>query len=199
VKHAAHPVRHPAGSDAGMLLLECLMYVAILAIVVNLVASVFVSATRLSAVGTAALDRVNAVDDVREAFTRAVREAEAVVPGAGAFATGPNQLVLRMPLGAHKDAHARYVVLGCIDPAPGFKSLEITEKNGQYAPEAYTVCSLPVQSLRFDYGAGPPERARLISLDVVAANARKDKDPTTYRLTGALRSTERRSEGGAKP
>lgn len=178
------------GRAAGLSLLEMLGYVAIITVVINLSLSVFLSASRLSAVGTVALDRLTMVEYLNAEFRRTVREAGAVVPDVGAFETGPEHVVLAMPPRPGQSETARYVVFGEIGREKRLSRLEIIEKHGEYTTEAYSTYALPVESLRFEYDRDDPTRARLVTLEVDALNARKEirKPPVTYRFVGALRS-----------
>ena len=194
--------RQRAAANAGMVLIEALAYVAILAIVVNVTMSVFVSASRLSLLGTTALDRLTMVEHIREGYARTVREAQGVVSVVGAYRTGGDRLVLEMPRSPeHADAR-RYVVFGFITSTSCLGRLEIIEKDGQYSAAAYSTYALPVSALRFGYDTPDPEQARLMSLEVDVLDARtkaylrkgpslpklKTKAPVTYRFVANPRS-----------
>jgi len=182
-----------AGRNAGTSLLEMLVYIPILAVVVNLSLSVFLGASRLSALGSTAMDRMTTVTEVQQKFTRTVREAEAVAPGVGTYRTGPAQLVLEMPPSPdHPDAR-RYVVFGHITSTKRLGRLEIFEKDGQFTSDAYSRYAFPTRNLRFRYDNDDPAAARLVTLEVDVENARKSKakPPVTYRFVAALRSSAR--------
>jgi len=197
-------------SNSGMTLIEALAYVAILAVVINGAMSMFLGASRLSFLGTAAADRLSEVERVREAFTGAVHEAQGIAPGAGAFRTGPDCLVLDMPVDP-ADGAPRYVVLGCLTSKTGLMRVEVTARDGQYVTESAMRFALPVAALHFAYDGAAP----LVTLDLDAVNASKDpsRPPVTYRFAAAPRSrsgkplsdqsdasdTSDRSDGSDKP
>ena len=149
--------------SSGIMLLELMVSVVVIAIVINLSLSIFVSISRLSALETKALDRLRAVDEVREAFTRTVREAAAVVPGVGAYKTGDGHLVLAMPPSPGEEA--RYVVLGPIKSPNKMSRLEVSKHGDQYVSEAYQTYALPAESFRFSYDKPDAQELGLAACD----------------------------------
>ena len=194
--------RFPAASsyreNRGMTLLGTLAYVAILAVLINLSMSVFVSASRLSALSTAALERLNTVDEVRVSFTRTVREARGVSPGVGVYKSGPTQLVLDMPLRPEDGGTARYAVFAQLKSPTQLSRLEVIEKDGALSPGNFSTYALPVEAVRFEYDAQDPERARLVTFDLDVENAGKNanKPPVTYRFLASPRGKGALAIGG---
>ncbi len=177
-------------SHAGTTLLECLAYIAVFCVVVNLCVSAFVSTARLSAFQTTALDRMREVEDVREAFTRAVRSACAVAPGVGAYTSGANQLVLEMP--SSDAAVKRYTVFGMFGAKSRLARLDIVSKDGELDASAYVTYALPVKALRFECDSGHA-RSVQCELDVPNAAKKKTKPPVTYRFLAAFRGISERA------
>jgi len=180
-------------TTAGMSLFECLVYVAILGVVINLSMSIFMSSSRMSTLATVALDRVNMTEDVRHAFTRAVHEAEGVASEAGSYKTGPEQLVLAYPPTPESDGWRRYVVFGRIAPSAGLGRLDILEKAGEVVIDGLVKYPLPVSKLDLSYDADSPDAARLVTLqvDVQMGSSRDVRPPKTHRFAASLRGGTR--------
>ncbi len=176
-------------STAGMTLLECLGYIAVFSVVINLGLSIFVSSTRLATLTTVALDRLNAVEDVREAFSRTVHEGAEVVSGIESYATGAEQLVLTYPPTPESDGWRRYVVFGRITSSAGLGRLDILEKNGTSKVDSLVNYALPVKTIEFKYDTERPTKARLITLevDVPMSTSKDPRPPRMYRFASALR------------
>ena len=182
-------MRRRISNDAGMSLLETLGYVAVLAVLVNLTLTLFIGASRLSILGTTALDRLRMVEDVREGFSETVREARRVVSGVGAYETGPGQLVLELPPDASDGDARRYAVLGHITSALCLGRLEVVERGGVCEASSYSTYALPIAGVRFEYDSEHLERVRLVTLQLDAQNAAKTKAPATYRFQASLRGS----------
>lgn len=182
-----------ARSTAGMTLFECLMTTAILAVVVNLGLSIFMSSTRLSALTTGALDRVNMVEDVREAFSRTLHEATGVVSELATYKTGDEQLVLSYPPTPESDGWRRYVVFGRIAPSAGLGRLEISEKDGQWRADSFITYPLSVTGLGFTLDTERPLEARMVTLhvDVQTGSRKHSRPPKTYTFAATLRGDAR--------
>ena len=175
-------------ANAGMSLLECLAYIAIFAMIVNLSMSAFVSASRLSAFGSASLERLAITDDLRDAVSSVVREARAVVAGVGAYHTGEDTLVVELPSLPGQPMARRYAVIGCVTSKDRLARMEMTETDGKYEITWCSTYSLPIAAVRFSYDTPDPLRARLISIETDAVNTHKGKPPVPYRFQAALRS-----------
>jgi hypothetical protein len=190
-----------ARPDAGMLLLETMVYIGVLAVILNVALSIFISASRLSLMGTTALDRLCMVEEVRQVFSRGAHEAQAVAPGIGAYKTGPDQVVFELPSDHAAEGERRYVVFGRIISPARLSRMEIVEKDGQFSLAACSTYALPVSALQFGFPGDDPGRARLVSveLDVPNAGKTKPKPPVTYRFLAALRGRVGHTTGAAMP
>lgn len=185
------PRRSPTSTrphEQGTTLFECLVYVALITVLINLLISTHVSATRLSLSSTAALDRLASVTEAGEAFSESIRQARGVVESVGAYHTGPSQAVLSLPPDP-ADGAPRYVVLGHSPEANRLWRMAVVQRDGAFETESYSKCALPVTGLRIDYG-GAPTSARLLTIDIETPNAanRKDREAVVYRFMAALRA-----------
>ena len=174
----------------GMSLLECLGYVAVLAVVINLGASVFINASQLSALTTLSLDRLRAVDEVREAFVRTVHGSQGITDEIGTYRTDSQHIVLTCPPDPDSDGWRRYVVFGEITQA-GLGRLEILAKGGELKVEAYTTYSLPVSAATFQADKNGLVTAQLDvppASRTVSTKNPSPRQPVTYQFAAALRS-----------
>ena len=181
----------PTGSAnvAGMTLLELLGCVAILAVVINLTASVFITSTRLSVLGTTALDRMWAVEEIRSEFAGAVRASSGVCTSVGKYRSGTDQLVLRTARPTEQEGVKRYVVFGPIGADSRLSKLVIVEKNGKHSAERFVTYPLDLDSIGFKYDANVPHEARLVSLEISIRNeGSKHKTGAPHRFSAAMRS-----------
>lgn len=189
------PRRFPMGTrgrEQGMSLFECLVYVVLLTVLINVVVSAHVSATRLSLASVAALDRLSCVANAGEALCDTVREARGVVESVGAYRTGPSQVVLSLPADP-VDGAPRYVVLGHSPEANRLWRMEVAQRQGAFETVSYSKCALAATGLRIDYGGAPPN-ARLVTFEIETPNAanRKDREAVVYRFMAALRTAPAR-------
>ncbi len=188
---------------AGMSLLEILAYIAILTVIVNLAAGVFVSSTRLSALSTVALANLDTLEDIRRDFTDTVRASSGVCEQIGSYHSGDGQLVLRLPARhGQKEVH-RYAVFGRLDDKPRLYHLVLADKgeNGLALERAATY-RRDFSTVRFSYGtARDLTQARLVSLTLEPARGRRYGDikrdveiirrpPTVYRYSAAIRNMD---------
>jgi len=182
-------LRYPRTPVRGYTLLEMLLYVAVLAMGVNLCMALFVTGSRLSAVTTQQLDRMNGLAEVQQEFREAVRRAEGVVPRLGSYESNPGQLILRCP---SKDGAARYILLGALRDADRLSRFELSEENGVLKPEKFSTYALPVTALAFEWNA-----SGLVQMDLrIKKDAgERDKNPITHRAIAALRGMARAGEG----
>jgi len=180
-----------------MSLIEMLGYVAVLAVLVNLTLTLFIGASRLSVLGTAALDRLRMVEDLREGFTETVREARRVAPGVGAYRTGPGQLVVELPPLETTDAPARrYAILGHITSSLCLGRLELVERDGAFETVSYSTYALPLAGIRFEHDADHLDSVRLVTLHIDAKNAAKTNESVAYRIQASLRASGHGAERG---
>lgn len=182
--------RARSANVAGMTLLEVLGCVAILAIVINLAASVFITSTRLSMLGTTALDRMWAVDEIRSEFAGAVRASTGVCSGVGRYRSGTDQLVLQMARPREQKEVKRYMVFGLIGSDSRLGELVILEKNGRHSAERFVTYPLDLDSIRFKYDANVPHEAHLVSLELDVRNdGGSHNRRAPHRFTSAVRGS----------
>jgi hypothetical protein len=126
----------------GYTLLELLAYLSVLGVAVNLAGALFVSATRLHMLGDDAVTRMQALDEIADAFTDAVQESLGAVDGADGYATGEDTLVLRMP-------GDRFAVLGRLRGDARFVVMKFHAGDAG-APTFLETCSYPLHELSFE-------------------------------------------------
>jgi len=175
-------------NKAGMTLLEVLGCIAILAVVINLAAGVFVTSTRLSVLGTGALDKMWAVEDIRSEFVSAVRTSSAVCCGVGKYRSGTDQLVLETTQSGDQKGGKRYVVFGPIGSDSRLDKLVILERDGKQSAERFVTYPLDLDSIQFRYDSDVPHEAHLVSLEIIAHNeGSKQKAGRLHRFSAAMR------------
>ena len=144
------PVRSAGTRTAqhGYSLLELLVYVAVFAIGVNLFVSLLGTGSRLSAMNTLTMARMEGVREVEEEFMEYTRRAASVVAEAGDFKTGPDRLVLKMPPG--QEDGFDYAVLGVLREANRFAVMGLAEKEGGLEVVYMKTLRQPLEILAFD-------------------------------------------------
>lgn len=138
--------------DGGYSLLELLVYVAVFAIAVNLFVSLLGTGSRLSAMSTLGLSRMEGIREVEDAFTEYTRRAALVVPEAGEFKTGPDRLVLKMPPGQENGFD--YAVLGSLRDANHFAVMGLAQKAGKLEVVYLKTLRQPMEVLAFEVDNG---------------------------------------------
>ena len=177
-----------SAGKAGMTLLEVLGSVAVLAIVINLAASVFISSTRLSALGTSALDKMWAIEEIRSEFVSAVRASSGVRSGVGKYRSGTDQLVLETTRSGDQRGVKRYVVFGAIGSDSRLDKLVVLEKDGKQSAERFVTYPLDLDSIQFKYDSNVPGKAHLVSLEINIRNeGSKQKTGRLHRFSAAMR------------
>lgn len=155
----AHGPRKSRKRNAGYTVMEMIVYVAVLAIAINLCGKLFLSGSRLSALNTQALDRLLAVSEIEKEFGRAARESVALVPEAGKYRSGEHVVVFR----AEPEAGAPcYVVFGAVRDAEHVSRMDLVQRNGTLACVRFETFRQPLSSIVFD-----ASRAPLMNLAVV--------------------------------
>ncbi|HIJ65942.1 MAG TPA: hypothetical protein HPP77_08310 [Candidatus Hydrogenedentes bacterium] len=180
---------------AGMTLLEVLGYVALIGVLINLGAGLFVTCLRLNAYGTDALDRIREIEYVREGFMQTIHEASAVCAGVAAYRTGPNQLVLELPAAPEDARVERYAILGPIRTDSRLTKLVIRGKQGEFEAEYCETYPRELDTITFDYDAENIENARLVTIEVTAKTGEARRLPARYAFSAALRSIPGPSRG----
>jgi hypothetical protein len=177
-----------AESSAGLSLLEVLACAAILGVVINLCASVFVTSSRLSVLGTTALDRIHVVQEIRDGFISTVRESCAVVPTLSEYSSGSEQIILEMAQRPAQKAGKRYAILGRFGSESRLGRLKILEKDGKYSAEGFVTYPLEFDSIRFGYDKSTVHEARLISLEFDIKNTGNRRGRrAAHKFTAAIR------------
>jgi len=173
---------------AGMTLLELLGCAAVLAVVINLAAQVFITSSRLSVLGTTSLDRAGVVEDIRDEFVAAVRESSAILPGVGKYRSDSEQLILELSMHGRQSSPKRYVVFGRIGSESRLSKLVISEKTSVYSAERFVTYPVDLESVRFTYDKNVPQKARLVSLELRVRNeGNRRQGEVPHMFTAAMR------------
>jgi hypothetical protein len=114
--------------QAGYSLLETLVYVAILAVGVNLFVTALGTGSRLAATTTLQLGRIEGIREIQDTFVGYVRRAAAVTPGVSGFETGEDMVVLKMPPGQPEGFE--YLIVGAVRAPESFSVLGLREVEG---------------------------------------------------------------------
>ena len=140
--------RRKRRAAAGMTLLELMGYLAVLAIGINLCVSLMFQGWRLSALHAQALDRMNSVTTIEEAFRKAVRASDMVVPGFDDFRTGEEAVVFR---GHDADGAVVHTVFSRLGEAEDLRlsKVVLSGTEADYDIEKMTTYSLPLGLLSF--------------------------------------------------
>jgi hypothetical protein len=160
-------------SQRGYTLLHVLAYTALLAVVINLGLTNFVSATRLNTRGAGILDDLWAFDRMATGFRATVAASTRVVDELGAYRTSDDTLVLET---AAIDGAARYAVL-TLAPVDGADHLRLhvlraVERDGALQPLDYVVHRWPFETGHFVVTDGPRRSVRLEATGPGAETAR---------------------------
>jgi type II secretory pathway pseudopilin PulG len=132
----------------GATMVELVVYIAILAVMVNLAVGTFASAMRLNTRGMETLETARALGVVQEDFRRTVREAVALPDAAGIWTSDGDTLVIEL---APEGGNRRYAVFGVLDdPAQISRHLFSVRPDGSVEPLAMRTYNLNVGSVAFD-------------------------------------------------
>ncbi len=157
---------------AGMTLLEMLVYCAALAIVVNVCAMTFVHTSRLSVVGAAAVDRMNAIDAIRREFNESVRDASAIVDEFQGYHSDNHGLVLR--LAPRESGIDRYAIFTVVPEKKHLCHRILAVHNGNLELESATSYPIDIAAVDIAYNADPPSRSNTVSFHVQLAAGHGD-------------------------
>ena len=172
-----------------MTLIEVLGYVAVIAVVINLATSVFIRSSRLAALGTGALDRVNAVEDIRDGFIAAVRGSSGVSAGIGDHRSGSDRVVLTMPQRSGEDAVRRYIVFGPLRSDSRLSKLAVIEQDGKLSAESFVTYPQDLDSIRFSYDTVDSSESRLVMMDIeTKRTVDRGRKRAPCRFAAAMRS-----------
>ena len=173
---------------SGATLIEILVYVAIIGLLVNLSARVFMSGSRLSARATTAVERLEKQESFRKAFTEAVRQGSAIVEGAGAYKTGDAFVVLAAPTGDGASAQPCYIVLGDIRQVHGIQKMVLCDRDGELELEELIPFPGTLDSAAFSFDATGTTVQRAVTLSVrfeAGEGARRQRP--LHQFTASLR------------
>lgn len=145
--------------SSGYTLIELLAYLAVFSVVVNLAATLFVSAGRLRMMGNEALERMQALDEIGKQFTETVQESAGAAPEADGYTTSAGTLVLRLP-------HNRFAALGRLRGDDRFVTTKF-DAGAAGIPEFLETISYPVDDVVFtvENGGAVTMRIRLQDRD----------------------------------
>ncbi|GAG14139.1 unnamed protein product, partial [marine sediment metagenome] len=173
----------------GITLIEMLGYIAVIAVVINLATSVFIRSSRLAAMGTGALDRVNAVEEIRDGFTAAVRRSSGISAGIGEHRSGSDRVVLTMPQLAGEEGVRRYIVFGLLGDDPRLNKLVVVERDGNLSAESFVTYRQDLDSIRFSYETEDLREAKLVVMEIeTKRTVDRGKRRAPYRFTAAMRA-----------
>lgn len=170
----------------GYSLLEMLMVTAVIAVGLNLCASLASTGARMTALNTLALDRLQGLTELQSQFAEAVREAMAVVPEVGEHRTGPDKVVLALP---PLEGRNRWMVLGDLNGQGRMMKGMVSEGPEGLQFESGSSFGPPLASILFSLSKVPMESIRLISLDVIVKQERGERsvEAPPHRFMAALR------------
>ncbi|MBI2435340.1 MAG: hypothetical protein HYV26_20985 [Candidatus Hydrogenedentes bacterium] len=144
IRNPQSTIRNPV---AGYSLLEMLMFVAVFAVAVNLCGALLLTSSRLAAMNTLALDRLNAVREVQDGFKTAIQESAGKSEAPWGLSPTDGRLWLRLPA-QEPGQSAAYRVFGLL--ADGQRLVREDFLLGPGAPENYVrTWPLRVKNLRF--------------------------------------------------
>lgn len=153
---------HGSTRERGASLLEMIVYIAVLAILVSLALQVFISGSRVSALGTATLDRMLVLADLDEDFVDTVRSARRIVSEVARYKTGPDMLVLELPA----ETGRRYAVFGQLGETPQMNRLILVESQGTLEVERFATYRTDLSAISFEFDAALPLDARCVTLSL---------------------------------
>lgn len=153
-------LRRSRADKRGYTLIELLAYAFILAIIVNMSVTLFLTAKRLSVLGEMAFERISGVDEMGRAFSDAVMESDAIVHELNSIVTDEGCLILSQPA----EAGRRYVVFRAVDEGRYLRAEEYVEHGEGLSLEKLKTFRLPIAGLRFEYASDRPEQSRTVRL-----------------------------------
>ncbi len=166
----------------GFMLIEILVYLAVLSMALVLVSRLFVTTSRLSLYSTQIVERMDAVREVQRDFLETTRAAAAIVPGIGEHRTDEHTLVLRL----HGVGETpRYAVLGMFDGADRLALLEVVREKDALRAAKYKTWRLPVAEARFEVDV--LARGVTLALTTQSHNPQRPEAGRTHRFAATLR------------
>jgi hypothetical protein len=175
---------------AGMTLLELLGYVAGLALFVNMCAVAFIQGNRLAQIGETALLRMDTMSEIQRDFTTAVHQAVSVEADQMGFASGPSQVVLRIPRDTEQPNVSRFIVFGGGDGVP-LHMTKYAVTDGTLELERSKNYPVDFEIVELSYDRPPREGTRTVHLNLELFRERIDnRTGSGARITATLRAAE---------
>ncbi len=175
-----------AAARQGMSLFECLVCLAILTILLNVVMSIFDSGTRLSSLAIEGLDRMDGALTLQQGFTETVREAEGVTEEIGSFHSGADMVVFRMPSAG---SVRRYAILGRLSQGDGLCRMDLAVSDAGIETTSFIRYPLPLASYRFSLDADKAAQARLVTFDFAIKRAPDEHArPLLHTISASVRT-----------
>lgn len=176
-------------SERGFSLFSILVYGAIFAIMMNFAMTLFIATSRLSAVGNAALQRVEELNDLSRSFTRAVGESRGAVATLGEYKSNEKVIILRMPESAASPGVARYRILGELRSDGTLSEAIVLARGAELELTYFKTFSVPSISHRFILGEDPEGRPSHVTLEIEIENeGMTNTIPTRNTFVAAFRS-----------
>lgn len=179
----SHRPQHHRG---GYSLLEMLVYIAVLAVAINLFLTTLHTGSRLTATTTLQLSRMEGIREVQQSFVGYVRRAAAVVPGAGEFRTDANRVVLQMPPG--QEEGFSHLVLGALRDPHRFSVMGLTESSGTWTEVYGKTLRQPLGQQQFEVDMTGGRTQVSLTCQVQQEAGERDRPFLVYRSTAAPRS-----------
>ncbi|MBI4559176.1 MAG: hypothetical protein HY706_16450 [Candidatus Hydrogenedentes bacterium] len=177
--------------DSGMSLLEVLAYVALLSILINLAAGIFVSTLRISKTGTRRLDTLQVMRTLGQDFADAAHRAYAVTPQLGQYTTNDQSVILALGPDDAPSNTKKFVVFGPIAAPNRMSRVMVREEAGQISLESCTTYAMELDTIEFSFVPPDSSEARTASMEITpkAQNA-KLGSATPLKFVGTLRGLE---------
>ncbi len=168
--------------SGGYTLFELLGYVALLMIIMNLSASVLIGTKRLHTLGTLALERNEAIEEVARDFREAAHDSTTAVDSVPGLPASPGALVLTSKAA---DGATRFRLWRSDGDGRLYLDVYDTRPDRTLALASRKVYSPRLKVLEFSVTRGPP--TSLVALDIVVDNEGTLRTvPRTNRFLGAL-------------
>ncbi len=183
-RHSYQRRRH---GQLGITLVHMLAYVAILAVVINLGATLFVAVLRMHDAGSGALEKSRTVRHIESEIRAVASEAVAVRAGIGEYDTSENAVVLELPPDT-ENGSARYAVFQRIADGEDFVLRRLAfEQTPQGLDLTYMKTYPPkLSTLELIYW-GEPASARSVGMRfALSADANPQGTAHEYSITAAL-------------
>ncbi|MDZ4861184.1 MAG: hypothetical protein SGI88_19605 [Candidatus Hydrogenedentes bacterium] len=146
---------------SGFTIMEMLAYIVISGIVLNMCMIAFLRTGRIASAGSERLLHAQAAERFATDFARAVHSAQAVLPVAGSFETGAEQLILKSEEG--------YTGIGMANGK--FAIWDIVQEGETYTVGRIRSYPVAYVSAQFQFDTASPAAARRVTLRMSPAKA----------------------------